>query len=223
MGPIGCGLLLLLDKNSTSSQRIGYLLVGGISSGLQFQSSLLAAQLRTTKEVEGSIILTTIFSNFLKSTGAAITVTLAQLIFRVSGKNYVKSMLDSLSQSSPEYQALSQIPPDALLQTPEIIQKLPESAKNMVLDQFMKAVKNVFYLGLAFSLAALICSLFTTNRSIPKNENIRKDNGGKSTESDEEKGPEDDERVPENEEIDEYRSQTAELILQEPPLDATKH
>lgn len=223
MGPIGCGLLLLLDKNSTSSQRIGYLLVGGISSGLQFQSSLLAAQLRTTKEVEGSIILTTIFSNFLKSTGAAIAVTLAQLIFRVSGRNYVKSMLDSLSQSSPEYQALSQIPPDALLQTPEIIQKLPESAKNMVLDQFMKAVKNVFYLGLAFSLAALICSLFTTNRSIPKNENIRKDNGGKSTESDEEKGPEDDERVPENEEIDEYRSQTAELILQEPPVDVTKH
>ena len=61
-----------------------------------------------------------------------------------------------------------------LISTPSLIQSLPDSAKEMVLDQFMKALKNVFYLGLAISCAGFIVSLFTTNKKIPRHENVKK-------------------------------------------------
>jgi len=174
LGPIGCGLLLLLEKDSPAKDRIGLLIVSGISVGLQFQSSLLAAQLEAPPNVEGSLILTTIFLNFLKSTGATIAVTLAQLIYQASGTSYINDLLGTLDKSSTEYKALIKVPVETLISTPSLVQDLPSSAKEMVLDQFMKALKNVFYLGLAFSCAGFIVSLFTTNKKIPRHENVKK-------------------------------------------------
>lgn len=174
LGPIGCGLLLLLSKDSPARDRIGLLIISGVSVGLQFQSSLISAQLKAPPEVEGSLILATIFLNFLKSTGAAIAVNLAQLIFQATGSSYINTMLTGLSKDSPEYNALKNIPAKTLISTPTIIHKLPNSAKQMVLDQFMKALKNVFYLGLAFSCLGFIVSLFTTNQKIPRHENVKK-------------------------------------------------
>ncbi|CUM46192.1 uncharacterized protein AC631_00007 [Debaryomyces fabryi] len=174
LGPIGCGLLLLLEKDSPAKDRIGLLIISGISVGLQFQSSLLAAQLEAPPNVEGSLILTTIFLNFLKSTGATVAVTLAQLIYQASGTSYINDLLGSLDTSSTEYKALNKVPVKTLISTPTLIQDLPSSAKEMVLDQFMKALRNVFYLGLAFSCAGFIVSLFTTNKKIPRHENVKK-------------------------------------------------
>lgn len=174
LGPIGCGLLLLLEKDSPARDRIGLLIISGISVGLQFQSSLLAAQLEAPPDVEGSLILTTIFLNFLKSTGATVAVTLAQLIYQATGTSYINSLLNRLEKGSTEYEALKKVPVKTLISTPSLIQSLPDSAKEMVLDQFMKALKNVFYLGLAFSCAGFIVSLFTTNKKIPRHENVKK-------------------------------------------------
>lgn len=174
LGPIGCGLLLLLDKDSPAKDRIGLLIVSGVSVGLQFQSSLLAAQLESPAEVEGSLILTTIFLNFLKSTGAAVAVNLAQLIFQTTGSIYVSNLLNDLEPGSDDYEALKSVPAKTLISTPSIIHELPSTAKELVLEQFMRALRNVFYLGLAFACAGFIVSLFTTNKMIPKHENVEK-------------------------------------------------
>ncbi|KAK6458842.1 MDR transporter [Scheffersomyces xylosifermentans] len=186
LGPVGTGMLLLLKKDSPVKDRIGLLILGGVSIGLQFQSSMLAAQLVAPPDVTGSLILATIFLNFLKSGLAAVSVTLAQLIFQTSGQRYINSMLKGLSKDSEEYKLLSVIPAKQLISTPKIIQSLPETAKQLVLDQFMHALHNVFYLGLAFSFVALIGSIFTTNKRIPKDTDIK----GKDEDKvkDEEKG-----------------------------------
>lgn len=171
-GPIGNGLLLLLNKHSPSQDRIGLLIIIGISAGLQFQSSLLSAQMKAPANVPGSLILITIFLNFSKSSGAAVGTALAQLIFTTTGKGYVADILSSLSPDSEDYQSLSKYPPERLIQTPDIINSLPPSARELVIDAFMKALKNVFYLGLGLSLVSFVASLFTTNKRIPKDEDM---------------------------------------------------
>ncbi|KAK6458841.1 MDR transporter [Scheffersomyces xylosifermentans] len=173
LGPIGTGLLLLLTKHSPVHHRIGLLIVGGVSIGLNFQSSMLAAQLRAPPDIEGSLIAITIFLNFVKSAGAAISVTLAQLIFQISGTTYLKNALKTLPKDSEEYRILSEIPAKSLISTPRIINQLPEAARELVLDQFMRSLHNVFYLGLSLACVACIASFFTTNKRIPKHSDIR--------------------------------------------------
>lgn len=180
-GPIGNGLLLLLNKHSLSLERIGLLIIIGISAGLQFQSSLLSAQIKAPANVPGSLIIITIFLNFSKSAGAAVAIALAQLIFTTTGKRNITNILNNLSHDSQEYQDLSKYPALSLLQTPEIINSLASSSKDLVIDAFMNALRNVFYFGLALSLVSFVASLFTTNKRIPRDEDMY---GGSDTEED---------------------------------------
>lgn len=172
MGPLGCGLLLLLDRHSASPARIGLLIPIGVSIGLQFQSSLISAQLKAPAKVPGSIILVTTFMNFGKSLGGAIGLALAQLIFNSTGANYISEGLSKVDANSPTYRQLANIPIHSVLSAPQVIQTLPKEAKDLVLDLVMKALYNVFYFALALSGVAMIAGLFLTNRRIPKTEDI---------------------------------------------------
>lgn len=172
LGIIGNGLLLLLDQHSSSRDRIGLLIVVGVSIGLQFQSSALSAQLNAPNHVEGSLIITTVFLNFTKEAGAAIGIALAQLIFTSTGSNYITSTIKGLDRNSKDYKILSKLDAKTLIQTPTLINSLPSSTKDLVIGQFMKAVKNVFYLCLAFSVISFIASIFTTNKRIPKDDEV---------------------------------------------------
>ena len=67
--PVGAAFLLMLDKDANNSKQIGCQIVIGVSIGLQFQASLLSAQLEVPKDVEGSLIMITVFMSFLKSLG----------------------------------------------------------------------------------------------------------------------------------------------------------
>lgn len=176
LGPIGCGILLLLTTSSPAKDRIGLLIPVGVSIGLQFQSAMMSAQLKAPSEVQGSLILTTISLNFGKSMGGAIGLTLAQLIFNSTGANYLEKAIESVdttSESSPYY-ALSQTPAKSVISNPDIINLLPEAAKELVIDQFMKAIRNVFYFSIALSAVALISGVFSTNKKLPKSEDIAK-------------------------------------------------
>ncbi|CAH2351255.1 azole resistance protein 1 [[Candida] railenensis] len=176
LGPIGCGILLLLTTSSPTRDRIGLLIPVGVSIGLQFQSAMMSAQLKAPSEVQGSLILSTIFINFGKSMGGAIGLTLAQLIFNSTGANYLEKAIESVdttSESSPYY-ALGQTPAKSVISNPDIINSLPDAAKELVIDQFMKAIKNVFYFAIALSAVALISGIFSTNKKLPKSEDIAK-------------------------------------------------
>ncbi|ABN68101.2 MDR transporter [Scheffersomyces stipitis CBS 6054] len=185
LGPVGTGLLLLLNKHSSAKDRIGLLIVSGVSIGLSFQSSMLAAQLKAPPDIEGSLISVTIFVNFVKNLGAAVSVTIAQLIFQTTGQRYLNDLIRSLPPDSSEYRELIRYPPKQVISSPEIIKSFSESTRQLVLDQFMKCIKNVFYLAFALSVIAMIASFFTTNKRIPKHSDIERDDDGDDEEANE--------------------------------------
>lgn len=172
-GPLGAGLLLLLDVDSPSQKRIGLLIIAGISIGLQFQSSLLAAQLKAPRDVEGSLIQITIFLNFVKSLGGTIAVSVGQLLFQATGRAYINSAVNNLPSGSSVYQELKNVEALALIESPSLIRTFSQAAQTLLLEQVMRAIKNAFYLGLAFASAGLIASIFTTNDRIPEHGNIK--------------------------------------------------
>jgi MFS family permease len=173
LGPIGTGLLLLLNTHSPAKDRIGLLIIAGVSIGLQFQSSMIAAQIKAPKDIDGSLIQVTIFLNFTKSLGGTLGVAFAQLMFQTTGRRYIAEMLSSLAPSSSAYQELSGLSPAVIIQSPEIVNTFSPATKSLVVEQFMKAIKNTFYLALAFSVVTLLASFFTTNEKIPRHENVK--------------------------------------------------
>ncbi|KAG7662531.1 uncharacterized protein J8A68_003950 [[Candida] subhashii] len=173
LSPIGTGLMLLLSTNSSLGLRIGVLIVSGIPIGLSFQSTLLAAQLVSPKSIPGALILVTVFVNFLRNVGATVSVDLSELLFQTTGTTYINDLIRSLPPDSPGYLALTGMTSKALISNPRLINNLPIEIQDMVLDQFMKAFKNVFYLGLGLASVCCVASLFTTNKRIPKTKNIK--------------------------------------------------
>lgn len=164
-GPIGVGLILLLGRGSSTATNIGVLIPAGISVGFQFQSTLLAAQVKAPGDIEGSMILVTVFLNFCKSLGGVLGVVASQVMLLARGKIYLG---DALKASGMQ----SSMPDSTLLQSPESIWSLPEATRDVALDAYMKALKDVFYLNLAFAVAAFLFALFTTNKKIPKKNQI---------------------------------------------------
>ncbi|EGW32036.1 uncharacterized protein SPAPADRAFT_138981 [Spathaspora passalidarum NRRL Y-27907] len=172
LSPVGTGLFLLLGKSSSLGLRIGILIVCGISIGLQFQSSLLSAQLVSPKSIPGALILVTVFQNFLKNLGATVAVNIAQLLFQTTGTDYINNLTESLPRDSMDHQVLMKFTAKELIANPRLIQYLPDSTRELLLDQYMKAFKNVFYWGLALGSVCFVCSLFTTNKRLPNLKDI---------------------------------------------------
>lgn len=168
LGPIGVGLLLLLGRHVPLGKRIGLLIPAGISVGLMFQSSLMSAQLKAPGHVPGSMITATVFINFAKTLGGVIGVVTSQLMLMERGERY----LSAARASSPELASSLNAPISAVLQSPSLIWHLPPTARDIVLDEFLRALHDVFYLNLAFALMALVLTIFSTNERIPRGDQI---------------------------------------------------
>ncbi|KAI5956376.1 hypothetical protein KGF54_000851 [Candida jiufengensis] len=203
LAPVGTGLFLLLDKQSSLGVRFGILIVLGISIGLQFQSSLLSAQLGAPKDKPGALIMVTVFVNFMRNVASTITVTIGQLLYQLTGTAYLQNLQRKITNNFDGYNELKNIPPKVLISNPRTINELPPQAESLVLDQIMKALKNVFYFGLALAVVCFVTSLFTTTKKIPKKQDSKpqeekdeaeKKNGVEEVESSNNEG-----RLPENE------------------------
>lgn len=168
LGPIGVGVLLLLGLNTSAGTRVGLLIPAGVSVGLQFQSTLIACQLKAPGNVPGSMIIVTTFLNFLKTVGGIVGVATSQLMLFNRAPLYIKEVVSQF----PEHQYFALIPTKTLLQSPQLIWKLPEEPRTLVLQAFMKGLRDVFYLNLAFALVSLVFAIFTTNQRLPENTEI---------------------------------------------------
>lgn len=166
-GPLGVGLVLLLDRDSTIATQIGVLIPAGVSVGFQFQSTLLAAQVKAPGHIEGSMIMVTVFLNFCKSLGGVLGVVTSQVMLLARSRVYLGEDI----KNSGNLSANASVP--TLLHSPELIWNLPQPLRNAPLDAVMKALKDVFYLNLAFAVMALFCALFTTNKKIPKKNQVQ--------------------------------------------------
>lgn len=169
LGPIGVGLLLLLGRHTSQSARIGLLIPAGVSVGFTFQSTLISAQVKAPGHIDGSMIMVTVFVNFCKSLGGVIGVVASQVMLLTRGQIYLAEAFEK----TPELSSVTSVPRKALLQSPAIIWRLPKAARDAVLDAFMKALKDVFYLNLAFASFAFLFAIFTTNDRIPRKNQIQ--------------------------------------------------
>ena len=175
--PVGATLLLMLDKDANNSKQIGCQIVIGVSIGLQFQPSLLSAQLELPKDVEGSLIMITVFMSFLKSLGGTLGVIIAQLVYNNSVLVNFKNLLNDLDTTSIQYKTILRFNANEIVATPDLLwSAIPDSnIRGLVLDKvIVHALKNVYYVSIGLGVVCAIASLWTTNKKVPKDEDVRK-------------------------------------------------
>ncbi|OBA18997.1 MFS general substrate transporter [Metschnikowia bicuspidata var. bicuspidata NRRL YB-4993] len=147
-GFIGCGLITLLEVNSSSSQKIGLLICTGVGVGSQMQSAMMAGQI-TAPKTPGGVILATTLINFLRSFGGAFSGALADAVYGVSFNNEIGVALKSQPQSV--ITELSHYDLKSITSSSDIIQGMTPETRAFVKEQVMKAIRNVFYMNFAFA------------------------------------------------------------------------
>lgn len=189
---LGSGLLLLFDLDTSFGQGFGIQIVNGITAGLSFQSALLAAQLSTPNSIQGSLIIITAFSNFCKSVGGVIGISIGQVILQTTATSRINQLKNTMLSDPQANEILHGVPTSALVSNPRMINDLPKQLRRPLLEAFMGAFTHVFYFSIGVSSALLILTFFTTNKKIPKDLDVQtKEDDAKKAEGYEEKGQED--------------------------------
>ncbi|CDK29827.1 unnamed protein product [Kuraishia capsulata CBS 1993] len=164
LGPLGSGLVCLLSIHSGISQRIGCQIVLGVATGVMMQPFILHVQLAAPKTPGSSIIATTMF-NFSRNLGSAICTDLAQLVYTST----LSAKMAALKGTPAYYSAgLDKYDLHDFINDTTQIKKLSEPAKDIVLNVFMIAFKNIFYMCIGFASIALVCTLLMPNDVLPK-------------------------------------------------------
>lgn len=161
---IGCGLITLLDIDSSSSAKIGLMIPIGVGMGLQLQSSVISCQMSAPK-FPGGLILATSLVNFTRSLGAALAGTLADVVYGASLNNHLKTELPKQSQAIIE--ELAKYDLKNLSHNTAIIKELSPLAERFVKTQIMAGIRDTFYMNLGFAAISVIAGLFQTNKRLP--------------------------------------------------------
>ncbi|EDK37167.2 hypothetical protein PGUG_01265 [Meyerozyma guilliermondii ATCC 6260] len=164
-GPLGYGLLTLLKVDSSTSSKIGLLILPGVCTGIQTQASIIASQVSAPKSPGGMIYATT-YINFARATGGALASALSTTVYSSALKNALSSHLKNASNDIQ--QQLSSVPTDTLVNSTELIKTLSPEARAFVKDQVMWAIERVFYMTVGFASLGFIACLFATNHRLPK-------------------------------------------------------
>lgn len=154
---IGFGLMTLLDAHSSLGRRMGFQILTGIGVGCLFQSMALSLQISAPKD-QGGVLVATAMLGMFRSLGAVLGSSVGQTI---------QSVVFSTGVSSLDLPG--EIDPDTLLSSPDTINALSPELQTLVIDAFVKGFQRVMYFALAFALTAFVCTLFFTNKRIPKN------------------------------------------------------
>ncbi|CDK29828.1 unnamed protein product [Kuraishia capsulata CBS 1993] len=164
LGPLGCGLWCLLGVHSGLSLRIGCQIIFGIAVGTMMQPFIIHVQMAAPKTAGSTIIASTLM-NFARNLGAAVGSDLAQLVYTSTLSSKIRDL-----EGSAEYLSLGldSYPLSQLTGDTSKIHTLPEPLKEMVLQVFMAAFKNVFYLSIGFAAIAFFCALCMPNVRLPK-------------------------------------------------------
>ncbi|KAK9354063.1 major facilitator superfamily domain-containing protein [Lipomyces doorenjongii] len=152
---IGFGILTLLQVDSTSGERIAYLIIPGFGTGFMMQSLALATQVAAPKH-NGGVLLATALLGFGRSLGGVIGVALGQTILNVSLKSKFAKQHFPVNFST-----------QSLINNPAAIQELPQDVKDDLLQIYVESLRNVIYMGLTCCLAGFVSCLFITKKRIP--------------------------------------------------------
>lgn len=166
LAPVGMGTICLLDIDSSTSKKIGCLIILGIAIGLQVNICLISAQISAPK-TPGSTILSTTLINFSRALGAVIASCLSQTVYTSSFTRYYTEALKN-ETNEEIIKELRNLTAAQLNASTNLIDGLTQAAEHFVKIQIMKAIKNVFYMSLSFACLSFITCLFMTNKRLPK-------------------------------------------------------
>lgn len=164
MGMVGCGIITLLDVDSSNANKIGLLIPLGIGVGFQMQLSILGAQVAAPKS-PGSTIMATTLVNVCRTFGGALAGALADAVYSAALTNHMKKTLPE--QGSEVAKELSGVNLESLITSTTLLGDLSPSARAYVKSEVMNAIRDTFYMALGFSAIAMIFTVFQTNRRLP--------------------------------------------------------
>jgi len=157
---ISCGLFTLLSPETTTAQRVGYLLLMGVGTGILFPALQFCAQAGQPDE---DVAIATSTFVFLRSLGQTFGVALGGVIFQ---NQWDKNMANLISTNS--IPAAFQVPgheaEGAILYLPELPPAVLATARQLYSDS-LRAVW-IFFIPLAG--IALLASLWMRNYSLDK-------------------------------------------------------
>lgn len=156
IGSIGFGLLTLLDQDSNTGKRAGFLILPGIGVGCLFQSLTLNVQLSAPKK-DGGIMMATAYVAFFRALGSIVGSTLGQTVLFV----VFKQRLD-------EAKILPHDEYTKYINSPKAIHHLPPQRKEIVIEAFVDGFHGAMYFALGLFIAGFFMSLFFNNARIPK-------------------------------------------------------
>lgn len=162
-GAIGFGVMTLLDENSGSAKRIGYLILPGIGVGFLLQGVTISLQIAAPKD-NGGVIIAMAMINFFRNLGGTVGSSIGQTIQSVVFTSNVEKQITLPAN----------IKPGDLLGKPELIRSLSSSSVDKVIESFVTGFRAVVYYQMANMIAAFFCILIFTNKKIPKENDVKK-------------------------------------------------
>ncbi|KAK6454713.1 major facilitator superfamily domain-containing protein [Scheffersomyces xylosifermentans] len=170
VGVIGNALLLLFDEKSPVGHRIGFLILLGVSAGIILQCSIISTQIKAPKELTGSLINVTTWNNFMRFLGGAIGVIISTIIFQSCAADNLKNVMEAFPEDlKRQFNGKSS---RLFIDSPQLIHQLPQEFQVQMLKGLMKGLTQSFKFALACACACFICSLFVTNKRVPKAEDV---------------------------------------------------
>ena len=158
-GIIGAGIITLLDNKATHAQRVGLLILPGVSFGATIQGTMIGAQVELDEDsptFRSDFVSITTLNAFLKNLGQAIGGVLCETVFSVS-------LLHKTRHAAlPELNGVPETT-EAIIAYRSAHFDGPNSQLG---DIFSDSIKDVFYLALALYALGFIIGLFTTNKRI---------------------------------------------------------
>lgn len=163
IGPIGNGLLCLLKTDSNSSAKIGLMILSGISIGLQMQVTMIGCQISAPKS-EGGLILSTTFISFSRALGGTVSASLSDAVYSASLTNKLKAATPDAAISKE----LSKYDLRTLISSTKLLNSLSPEAELFIKEIIMDSIRNVFYMGLGWSILGFMATFVITNEKLPK-------------------------------------------------------
>lgn len=165
LGLVGCGLITLLEVDSSSSKKIGLLIPLGVGIGINMQAAVIGGQI-TAPKTPGGVILATTLMNFCRSVGGAIAGILADVVYTAT----IEKKLPAALMKEPQHviQELSRYNVRQLIQSTLAVNGLSPETEFFLKTQVMNAIRTVFYVNFGYASIAFIASLFVTNQRLPE-------------------------------------------------------
>ncbi|KAL9542847.1 hypothetical protein MBANPS3_008409 [Mucor bainieri] len=141
---VACGLLQLLNVDSSRGLIVGLMVVTGIGSGGMINSEIITAQASVSIEHVPAMVA---FMTFCDQVGG------------ITGITAQGSILSNTLSSKLHAMQLPGVTPELVRQSSAYLWSLPEPTQSIVMDVYMQAVKMSFWGSFAFAAAGLLATL----------------------------------------------------------------